>query len=63
MELNFEGLEMQLLNIPSDRDQRVHEKKGSFTYLSCLLPKYFSVPERSFGVPFVRYSGKLLNNC
>ena len=28
MELNFEGLEMQLLNIPSDRDQRVHEKKG-----------------------------------
>ena len=28
MELNFEGLEMQKWNIPSDRAQRIDEKNG-----------------------------------
>ena len=28
MELNFEGLEMQKRNIPTDRAQRVDEKNG-----------------------------------
>ena len=30
MELNFEGLKMQKLNTPTDRDQRVYEKNGIF---------------------------------
>ena len=30
MELNFEGLEMQNWNIPTDRAQREDEKMGSF---------------------------------
>ena len=29
MELNFEGLEMRKLNIPSDRAQRIDGKMGS----------------------------------
>ena len=28
MGLNFEGLEIQKLNIPADRAQKVHEKNG-----------------------------------
>ena len=30
MELNFEGLEIEKLNIPMDRSQRADEKKGSY---------------------------------
>ena len=30
MELNFEGLEIQKWNIPTDRAQRVNKKMGSF---------------------------------
>lgn len=30
MELNFEVLEIQKLNIPKDRAQRINEKIGSF---------------------------------
>ena len=30
MELNFEGLEMQKLNIPMDRSQRADEKKDGY---------------------------------
>ena len=41
MELNFEGLEIQLLNIPSDRDQRVHEKKGVIYLFVVSTPKVF----------------------
>ena len=31
-ELNFEGLEMQKWNIPTDRAQRVDEKNGVICY-------------------------------
>ena len=36
MELNFEGLEMQKWNIPTDRAQRVDEKNG----VICLVIMY-----------------------
>ena len=38
-ELNFEGLEMQKWNIPTDRIQRVDKKMGPFVQLSCLFPE------------------------
>ena len=41
MELNFEGLEMQLLNIPSDRDQRKKKKKGVIYLFVVSTPKVF----------------------
>ena len=41
MKLNFEGLEMQLLNIPTGIDQIVHEKKGVIYLFVVSTPKVF----------------------
>ena len=43
MQLNFEGLEIQKWNIPTDRAQRVDKKMGLFVWLSCLLPSLRSL--------------------
>ena len=43
MELNFEGLEMQKWNIPTDRAQRADGKNGVICLVSCLLPKLWSL--------------------
>ena len=39
MELNFEGLEMQKGNIPTDRAQRVDEKNGAICLAIMLTPR------------------------
>ena len=43
MKLNFEGLEMQKWNIPTDRAQRADGKNGVICLVSCLLPKLWSL--------------------
>ena len=43
IELNFEYLGMQKQIIPTDRTQRMDEKKGTFFYFSCLHPKLSSL--------------------
>ena len=42
MELKVEGIEMQKLNIPTDRASRVDKKVGSCVCLSCLLSELWS---------------------
>ena len=39
MELNSEGLEMQKLNIPMDRAQRVDEKNGVYLFSYDFYPQ------------------------
>ena len=39
MELNFEGLEIQKLNIPKDRFQSLHEKNGGIFLFIMLTPR------------------------
>ena len=41
--LNFEGLEMQKLNIPTDKTQRADEKMGLFVWISRFLPELWSL--------------------
>ena len=41
MELNFEGLEMQKLNIPMGRSQRADEKKGGYLLSYDVYSQYY----------------------
>ena len=53
IELNFEGLEIQKLNIPTHRTQRVGEKKGVICIVIMLTPRVMVIKMSKYGSFFV----------
>ena len=53
MELNFEGLEMQKGNIPTDRAQKVNEKNAVICLLIMFTPQFMVIKRSKNSLFFV----------